>query len=273
VAQIVGRNIAEPAPAPKSNPSELAAAGGSDPKPPSRNWSDEDQQVARHIFGRLQAPSSLLDGKATPDEIRGWALGLSKMQAGIDAKTDRLESKIREFEAMRSAPSKGEDPGTDPLLEVKSLAEAIEDGDSKKVGTALEKLVAALRQPAQQKALSPKVSAEVEDALLESARMRLEAEWPGLRNSTIAAEVIDYMSGLKGSRYEGLRPADARLQKMRDAATVIIGPAGAASNQTQTRIPQSHTAPVPNGRVEPQSDSDSSDPLAVARQTLSKHGF
>jgi hypothetical protein len=262
-----------------SNPGELAAAGGDASKSSTRKWTPEEQQVSRHILERFQAPKGLL---AEPsDETIEWGLTLSKMQDGMSAKTKRLEAELAELKASlaerESTDRKSEVSGKDTALAEATdlLTKAVEDGDPKKVGPALEKLAAALKHsaPPPPHKPGPAERAEVRGLLDMSARKEIEAEWPALRNSAILAEVKEIADTLKGARYDDITdPVERRVKQLRDASMIVLGPPekDAASNQTPARSPGS-SAPRPGGRSEATPANPS--PMEAAQAILSQHGL
>lgn len=270
-------SVGKPDQTTKNTPSAQAAAEGADAEQTSRKeWTAEQTQVARHMLDRYKAPNAKAEDLSDADIEFG--LSLSSMQEGMDAKAKRLEADREALKAELAESQKSSDRKSDEARKADDfkdaesmLTKAIEDSDPNQIGPALEKLRAslALKQEAQPATVGAQ-SAEVEDMLVESARTQLEQDWPALRNGGIFDEVADLAEGLKGKdRYANMRSAEARIARLRDASTLVLG--APDSKQTQTRPPGS-SAPRPNGHPEPV-DKTPKDPLSIARRVLNDRGL
>lgn len=265
-----------------SNPGEQAAPGGeTSDEPTARQWSDEETQRAQTYLRRFGVPDDFASGE-NRDKAYELGLHLEKMQLGISEKSKAKDARISQLEAQlvelaagaRKAPRGGATTDEDPRKEsIKLIAEEL-GVEASKIGPALERLIASHIPKAEAgPKTDPNLESTVMELAIESARTQVVGEFPALQPDTpLYGEVLETMQSLKGPRYDAMPLGQREVTRMRDAATLVLGPSGAGggSKQTPARSPGS-SVPRPGGRSDAKPSQLS--PLEAAQAALARHGL
>lgn len=261
----------------QSNPGE--SPGGETSETTARQWSDEETQRAQTYLRRFGIPDEFASGE-NRDKAYELGLNLEKMQQGITAKSKAKDERISQLEAQlvelaagaRKAPKGGATAQEDPRkAAIKELAEEL-GAEESKIGPALERLIASITPQQEATPVDHKLETTVMELAIESARTQLTGEFPALQPDTpLYGDVLEAMQSLTGPRYDKLPLGQREVTRMRDAATLVLGPSqtGGGSKQTPARSPGS-SVPRPGGRSEAKATQLT--PMEAAQAALAKHG-